>query len=310
MQLGSAVGVGYDYDESIVTLGHGVLPRLLHPPPRSDPMLRSFLLGALIALSGVGAAASASRAPASGASGFPFAIGTVTVEGTDQARPVEVRHLADVHLGSLVWTVSADAVAKAVERHPWVRSAEVDVVWPNRVEIRVQERQVAGILLDEGRWRYVDDHGVAFLTARSLDFPVFTDMGRTLDRVHPDLGRVARARAVGILEVLQREEVLAADQISEVAFAPSVGFVVRTSGATVVFGFDDVERQVRRLAQLTTMNVDLGQRLTVDLALDGLALVRPTEARYRRVASDFRSPVGAGTVARLSTDGWSTRALR
>ncbi|MEO0604621.1 MAG: FtsQ-type POTRA domain-containing protein [Myxococcota bacterium] len=263
-------------------------------------MLRPFLIGAALALGGIGTA-TASAFLTEGASSSPFDIATVDVVGTDRARPVEVRHLADVHLGAPVWSVDPDAVARAVERHPWVRSAEVDVVWPGRVEIEVREREVAGILLDRERWLYVDDRGVAFLDAEELNHPVLTDMGRALDRVHPDLGRLARRRAVGILHVLQREEVLSTEQISEVTFAANVGFVVHTRGATLLFGHDGIERQVRRLAQVVEMGVDLGQRLTVDLAPEHVALVRPTTGRYPTVANDFRPARRTKTLAQAST---------
>jgi len=260
-------------------------------------MLRPFLLGVTMALTGLAAVASASLRPATPSKSLPFAVTSVTVEGAEHARPVEVRHLADVHLGTPVWSVSPEAVAEAVERHPWVRSAQVDVIWPGTVEIRVQERRVAGVLLDRERWLYVDDRGAAFLEADDLDHPVLTDMGRRLDRIHPDLGRLARRRAVGILEVLEREEVLSVGAVSEVSFAPNVGFVVHTRGAVLLFGLDGVERQVSRLVEVVRMGVDLDQRVTVDLAPEHVALVRPTTGRYPSVANDFRSPHGSETLA-------------
>ncbi|MEM6928328.1 MAG: FtsQ-type POTRA domain-containing protein [Myxococcota bacterium] len=263
-------------------------------------MLRPFLLGVALALGGLGAV-TAFAFFAQAASSSPFGIAAVDVVGTDRARPIEVRHLADVYFGTPVWSVDRDAVARAVERHPWVRSAEVEVMWPGHVEISVREREVAGILLDRERWLYVDDQGVAFLQAEELNHPVLTDMGRELDRVHPDLGRLARRRAVGILHVLQREEVLSTEQISEVTFAANVGFVVHTRGATLLFGHDGIERQVRRLAQVVEMGVDLDQRLTVDLAPEHVALVRPTLGRYPTVANDFRPARGTETLAQAST---------
>jgi len=259
-------------------------------------MLRPFLLGVALASTALGAVATAPYAPTPPWSDA-LAVRTVSVAGTERARPVEVRHLADVHAGTPVWSVSAAAVAEAVERHPWVRSAEVDVVWPDRVEIRVEERKIAGVILDGERWLYVDDLGAAFLAADDLDFPVLSGMGRELDRLHPDLGRLARARAAALLARLGREDTVAAEQISEVAFAPNVGFVVHTRGATLLFGLEGFERQVRRLGQLLAMDVDLDQRLTIDLAPEEVALVRPSAGRYPLVANDFRPPLGTGTLA-------------
>ncbi len=276
-------------------------------------VLRPFLLGAALALAGLVAAVLAALVPSGPSAAFadlPFAVTTVTVSGTDEARPVEVRHLADVHLGTPVWAIDPSSVASAVERHPWVRSAQVEVAWPDRVEIEVQERKVAGIVLDRERWLYVDDQGAAFLEAVELDHPVLSGMGRELDRIHPDLGRLARARAVEILQVLQREEGLLLQQISEIRFAANVGFVVHTRGATLLFGIEEIERQVGRLARVVAMGVNLGERLTVDLAPEHVALVRPTMGRYPTVTNDFRPPVGAERLAQATTADGDFRTRR
>ncbi|MEN0065549.1 MAG: FtsQ-type POTRA domain-containing protein [Myxococcota bacterium] len=273
-------------------------------------MLRPFLLGAGLALAAIGAVTAASLpSPVSFTPGL-LGVTDVVIEGTDRARTIEVRHLADVHRGVPIWSISAQAVESAVERHPWVRSAEVNVVWPNRVEIQVQERHVAGILLDQERWLYVDDQGVVFLKADVLDYPVLTDMGRSLERVHPELGKLARRRAMDILTVLQREEVVSTKAISEVVFAPNVGFVVHTRGATLLFGLDGTERQVRRLDQVLAMGVNLDQRVTIDLAPEQVALVRPTTTRYPTVANHFRRPRRATTVAQVVPERGTRRFPR
>lgn len=260
-------------------------------------MLRPFLAGVGLALGALGAVAGLALAPRLDPPAW-LTVNTVIVEGTDRARPVEVRHLADLHRGKAIWSVSARAVAEAAERHPWVRSAEVDVAWPGRVEIRVREHEIAGILLDRERWVYVNPQGVAFRSADDLDFPVLTGMGRTLDRIHPDLGRLSRRRAIAIVEALTQGEVVSSRDISEIAFAANVGYVVHTRGATLLFGLEEIERQVHRLGKVLAMGVSLEQRVTIDLSPEHVALVRPTEGRYPTVHNDFRSP-GAGPVARF-----------
>jgi hypothetical protein len=167
----------------------------------------------------------------------------------------------------------------ALERHPWVRSAEVELRWPDEVVVRIEERRAAGLLHDGDELLYVDDHGVPFVRARSgdLDHVHLTGMGSELDRIHPDLAPTAIRDALWLVDALDREGLVPRERISEVAFSRTSGFLVHTGRARLAFGHDDLPKQVKRLSVLVSQGLRLDEPRHVDLAPPTVAIVRPLE---------------------------------
>lgn len=203
----------------------------------------------------------------------------VVFEGAERARIAELRHLSDLRNGTLVWAVEPLAIATAVERHPWVRSAAVRVIWPDTVHIQVEEHRVAALLHEHDRLLYIGHDGAAFLVAQpaDLDYPHVTGIGRELGAKHPQLGNLAVQNALHLIDRLDREDLVAREDLSEIAFSPSLGFTVHTSGARIVFGHGDLQRQLDRLSALVAEGLDLRRRAYIDLAPETVAIVRPLE---------------------------------
>ncbi|OYN89836.1 cell division protein FtsQ/DivIB [Parenemella sanctibonifatiensis] len=88
----------------------------------------------------------------------------VTVEGTDALSPEEIEQVAAAPMNVPLVRVRTEAIAARVQNLPVVREAEVDVVWPDTVRIRVVERQPVFIVRTDDVDRYVDDQGVAYTT--------------------------------------------------------------------------------------------------------------------------------------------------
>ena len=206
----------------------------------------------------------------------------VDVLGAVRARDVEVRHLADVHLGSRWRAVAPARVEARVERHPWVRRAQVRRVWPDRVRISVQEHEVAAILLTGAHQVLVSRHGVPFLEARAdhadLHVPHITGIGPDLDELHQDVGRAAVRSAVDLLLQLDQRGLIAAPAIQEISFSATRGFTVRSGRARVSFAVGHRERQLTRLEQLLSRGLALQGAMDVDLAPASVAVVRAPRA--------------------------------
>lgn len=203
----------------------------------------------------------------------------VAFEGAQRARIAELRHLADLRNGTLVWSVEPLAIATAVERHPWVRSAAVRVIWPDTVHVQIEEHEVAALLHDHDRLLYIGHDGIAFLVAQpdDLDYPHITGIGRELDALHPQLGNLAVRDALHLIDHLDREGLVAREDLSEIAFSTSLGFTVHTDGARIVFGHGGLQRQIDRLSALAAGGLDLKSRTYIDLAPTTVAIVRPLE---------------------------------
>jgi hypothetical protein len=204
----------------------------------------------------------------------------IRVEGSDRATLPALRHLMDVPNGTHVLAVSAESVARGVERHPWVRSAQVFWEWPATLVVRVQEHQPAAILAGTPM-RYVDQSGEVFaiVTSDDVDYPVISGISPDLEQQHPELpGRVVAA-ARDLIRELAASGVVHADQISEVQFSATRGFTVfLRGGAQVLFDLDGFDLQVGRLGQLAREGVRLDRPTHIDVALPDMAIVRPLGA--------------------------------
>lgn len=204
----------------------------------------------------------------------------VVFDGHERAGLAELRHLADLPNGTTIWSVDLEAVARGVERHPWVRRARAVRQWPDRVVVDIEE-YVPVALLHYDRTYYVDRDGTPFLAdaTNDLDHPSITGIGPELERAHPDLPRLAVRDALWLIDELDARGLIPREQISEIAFSRTQGFTVHGPRARFAFGVDDLENRLARLERLLTEGrVHPNSPLLVDLAPATVAIVRPLDA--------------------------------
>ncbi|WP_109506055.1 cell division protein FtsQ/DivIB [Nocardioides speluncae] len=91
-----------------------------------------------------------------------LAVSGVEVEGTQVLTPAEVRSAANVKTGEPLAQVDLGAIERRVEGMAAVRSADVSRSWPDKVLIRVEERQAVAVVEMAGRFRGLDEDGVVF----------------------------------------------------------------------------------------------------------------------------------------------------
>jgi len=203
----------------------------------------------------------------------------VAFDGPRRAGPAALRHLADIKNGTTMFGVDLDGAARGVERHPWVRSARAFRSWPGTVVIEVEEYDPVALLHFDGL-HYVAADGTPFAEASDddLDYPSLTGIDLTLESLHPDLPRRATKSALWLLQVVDERGLLSREEISEISFSRTRGYTVHIDGSRLVFGLDDMERQVDRLAMLLDRgDLDLSKPHVVDLAPTSVAIVRPLE---------------------------------
>ena len=145
--------------------------------------------------------------------------------------------------------------------------------------MNVVEYVPAAMLLSGGLY-YVDADGNVFMEARGedVDYPVITGIDPDLGDAHPDLPRVAARDALKLVTALDAHGLVDLAEVSEVAFSPARGFTVvlrRSLAARLVFGLEDHDRELARLARLMQDGLDLAQPVLVDLAPARIAIVRP-----------------------------------
>jgi cell division protein FtsQ len=199
--------------------------------------------------------------------------------GADHADERALRHLADLQNGTSWWLADTEAVRRGVERHPWVRSATVERVWPDTLRVTVDER-VPVALLAMDRTYVLDEDGVPFLVAdgRELDLPLILGLDPDLEARHPELPRLVLRDALWLVREIPARTGVAAESISSVTFSRGTGMSVSVGRSRVIFGLEGLSRQMDRLERLVRDSaVALDRPLLIDLAPATVAIVRPLE---------------------------------
>ena len=209
--------------------------------------------------------------------GESYEVAQVHFDGAQRASPAELRHLADVRSGDHLLSVDLDAVARKVERHPWVVSATARRRLPSTIEVTVVEHEPVMLLALDKLW-YVDANGVVFKSASTddLDYPVLTGLDPTLASARPELARAVLLGALRVMDATAGRPALPVDDVSEIHHDPVTGFeLVLRSGSRVVVGNGPPAPRLDRLMRLLESGVDLKQPQRIDLDLDNVAVTRP-----------------------------------
>jgi cell division protein FtsQ len=120
----------------------------------------------------------------------------VEVTGTDTLSAEEVQDAARVPDGDPLATVDLEAIRSRVEALAPVRSADVTRQWPDRVLIRVVEREAVAVVELGGRLRGLDESGVLFREYRAQPD------GIPVVRPGPDAGTETLQEAATVIDAL------------------------------------------------------------------------------------------------------------
>jgi len=207
-----------------------------------------------------------------------FDVDEVHVEGLRNAGQIEIRHLANIPMGTKLWSVDPERVAAGIAEHPWVSSAEVARAWPNAVTVRVQEYEPVLLLRHRGLY-YVDGEGEVFKRARTddLDYPVLTGLDADWADAHPAVSRRIVRDAVAVLATVANDTLLSSTAVSEVRFSVDTGFaIVLRNGTELSFGFGDPTGPMERLHRMLRTGLDLSMDVfRIDLSAQAVAVLTP-----------------------------------
>jgi len=79
-----------------------------------------------------------------------FKVKTVTLEGRAETAPKEIGRMLGIQAGDLMLYVDVDEARARIEALPWVKSAEVRRVWPDKIVVRIQERRPVALWQMDG----------------------------------------------------------------------------------------------------------------------------------------------------------------
>jgi cell division protein FtsQ len=239
---------------------------------------------------------------------FPLRTVTITsAQALSPARETEVRAYAELEDGTPWFGIDTTAVARRIERHPFVREARVERLPPDGIGITVVPREPLALLRIDEALYLVDDEADVMKRARpgdGLDLPQIsleaiavdpstvasvTSTAADLDEVTskgPSLRGLSDA--VDILIEAQRLELLGS--ISEVVAVPGAGFeLTLDDGARVRLGTTDIETKLRRLLATKRLLSSKGQQFSFMWLDDGQ---RPERVAVRLRPATETSPTG------------------
>lgn len=204
-------------------------------------------------------------------------VSMVTVEGTERASEVSVRHLADIRHGERLLSLDLDRIVASVKRHPWVAEARIKRSFPNTVRIQVEEHKPVLLLAHRGLF-FVADDGEVFVRARTLgvDLPLLTGVGSERIDEQPAVAKRIINDALDVLASVNASSALAADALSEIRFDEKLGFSLHLRNhSRIHLGFRSPTDQMARLEQMLRKGLDLSAKLEVDLDLENMAIATP-----------------------------------
>jgi cell division protein FtsQ len=106
----------------------------------------------------------------------------VEVLGVDEGLKTELLEMAQLNLEHSLLAVDLNAVKERLEKHPWVRSVDVEKSFPHSLIIRAEKQEPLALALD-GRLYYMNPMGDLFKEVspdERLDYPVITGLSEKI----------------------------------------------------------------------------------------------------------------------------------
>jgi cell division protein FtsQ len=114
---------------------------------------------------------------------FPLKQLVVTAP-VDQVSQAQIEHTARNALAGNFFTVNLETAQGAFERMPWVRSASLRRLWPDRIELKLEEHRAAARWTpQDGESRLVNSYGEVFMASASEPLPAFVGPEGSASRV-------------------------------------------------------------------------------------------------------------------------------
>jgi cell division protein FtsQ len=179
-------------------------------------------------------------------------LNTIEVQGFQRTNQQQIMEAASVPLKTPVFQLDLKEIALRVEALPWVRSCEVRRVLPDKLSLRVIERQPVALIRMDTLY-YVDEDGTPFkepAPGEPLDFPIVTGwegQGRKKGE-----GKELIGEALWFIREVQDQPHLAREGISEINFNAFGAITIFTTkeGTMIHMSRGDVGLKVSRLEEV------------------------------------------------------------
>jgi cell division protein FtsQ len=178
----------------------------------------------------------------------------IEIQGARRLTPELILQQAGVEPGASLLAVKPTQVERHLLAHPWIAWAEVTRKWPDRLVVKIKEREPVA-LVQMGELYYVDRQARLFKPSPGdpHDFPVLTGLSQE-DFVQAEgIVPEAVARVFKLLDLLKETPPpLNLENISEVHVDKERGYTLYANGlkAAVDLGLTDYPEKLQKFAQI------------------------------------------------------------
>lgn len=165
-------------------------------------------------------------------------------------------------------------VVNSIEKIPYIKSASLIRVFPNKIKIYIKERQAICAIFYENKFIYVDEDGIILEYAPELtisNIPIITAPSETIGsvlvgnevQIEPEW---VKKNVFTILNTIKKEEIL--DYISEVNITDDKLFHIYTKGGSLI-KVKNSETVTEKIDFIRTYVVEKEERMIIDLTHGG-----------------------------------------
>jgi cell division protein FtsQ len=179
-------------------------------------------------------------------------LNTIEVRGFQRTDQEQIMEAAAVPLKTPVFQLDLKEIAERVETLPWVRSCEVRRVLPDKLSVRVIERQPVALIRMVNLY-YVDEDGTPFkepAPGEPLDYPILTGWENPAQK--KDEGKELISEALWLIREVQDHPYLSREGISEInvnAFG-TMNIFTKKKGTMIHMSRGDIGLKVSRLEEI------------------------------------------------------------
>ena len=206
------------------------------------------------------------------------------VSGTENVSRRQVLHAVAADIGRNIFSVPLAARQRQLQEIPWVESANVMRLLPDRLKVHIEERTPVAFVRIGSKISLIDSSGVVMelpmAKARKYSFPVITGMGVS----EPLSTRAARMKIyAALLRQLDSEGARYSEDLSEVDLSDpeDVKVVVAGPQSAVLLHLgssDYLARYRTYLAHVQEWRQQLQKLESVDLRYDRQIIINPDRA--------------------------------
>lgn len=233
----------------------------------------------------------------------------IAVLGARQTSPAEVQSVFASDLGRNLFFIPLQTRRREVENIAWVRQAAVVRIWPDRLQVILQERTPVAFARVRSRLEMIDSTGVLLRRPAegNFNFPVLTGL-QGVDSAHPDAPALAALRRAQVARWMALEQAVdaggnhASAAFSEVNLSDPGDIRVRVSlpgSGSVLVALGDRNfgpRYQLFQSQIASWRQKYPRLQSVDLRFDGQAIVDPGPAAPVQPSPGTTSGAGASVA--------------